>query len=342
MMLLTVNRTIFMFTCTFLGIQIRAFHSLAINPKYSHLSTAADLLTEDLSLRNDSMRIRYRSRVAYDGTGFSGFQLQGEKRTIQGVIEGVLLRRFGRTIRVAGAGRTDAGVHARGQAIHFDLTLEEHSQLTEDASLERAMNRMLPTDVRVWNLGLTPPPSEEFVNNQTSVFVWNVMRKCDRKLYSYRLCLGDAMDPVLRHDRWQLDNNWVSEIDPILLAEILQEYQGTHDFVCFAGALEATARKTGIIMSTIRTVYNCNLICEDEERQLYRIDLYLDGALYKMVRNLVGTAIDVCRGKLERGTFDKLLKDPSKHGFDRDNNPCKPAPPQGLTLERVFYPNDDF
>ncbi len=113
---------------------------------------------------------------------------------------------------------------------------------------------MLPTVVRVWNLWLTPPPSEEFVNNQTSFFVWIRMRKCDSKLYSYRLCLGDAMDPILRHGRWQLDNNWVSEINPILLAEILQEYQGTNDFVCFAEALEATARKTWIIMSTIRTV----------------------------------------------------------------------------------------
>lgn len=299
----------------------------------------------DRDLGRPSTSIRYRCRVAYDGTGFSGFQLQGEKRTIQGVLETVLQRRFGRTIRVVGAGRTDAGVHARGQAIHFDLSLEEHSRLitlTEQASLERSMNRMLPADVRVWHLGMAPPPSTEFVNNQTSVFSWNVMRKCDSKLYSYRLCLGDAMDPILRYDRWQLDNNWGPDVDPSRLSSILQEYEGTHDFVCFAGSLEATARKTGVIMSTIRTVYSCKLICEDPDQKLYRIDIYLDGAMYKMVRNLVGTAIDVCRGVLPRETFDKLLKEPSKHGFSRDNNPCKPAPPQGLTLERVFYPHDDF
>lgn len=323
-------------------------------------SASSQETTSFLALPRDPGRLRYRCRVAYDGTEFQGFQIQHRKedstikRTVQGELEQALERRFGRNIRVVGAGRTDAGVHARGQAVHFDLTWEEHNASmsslptpmvsNSSLALETAMNRMLPINIRVWNLGPAPPPGVEIVNNRTSTFAWNVMRKCDSKLYSYRICLADAMDPIDRYSRWQLDSNWVKQMgdDTKELAEILRRYQGTRDFVCFAGALEATARRTGVVKSTVRTVHRCELVCEDAERQLFRIDIYLDGALYKMVRNLVGTAIDVYRKALDMETFERLLNDPSKNGLTREDNPCKPAPPQGLTLERVFYPDDDF
>jgi tRNA pseudouridine38-40 synthase len=251
---------------------------------------------------------------------------------------------------VVGAGRTDTGVHARGQAVHFDLLTTEHDTNSNnlEQQLETAMNKMLPPDIRVWNLGMAPAPCEEHVKNHDGtkkVYAWNVMRKSSSKLYSYRICLADAMDPLRRHDRWQIDSNWFqsgnTKMDPEHLAQLLCRYEGTHDFICFAGALEANARKTGVKMTTVRTVHRCELICEDEHYKLYRIDIYLDGALYKMVRNLVGTAIDVWRQAFPQESFGRLLDEPSKHGLTRDDNPCKPAPPHGLTLERVFYAGDD-
>jgi tRNA pseudouridine38-40 synthase len=149
------------------------------------------------------------------------------------------------------------------------------------------------------------------------------------------------MDPIERHARWQLERAF--EIDPNHLKRILQHYQGSHDFVCFAGALEQQARKAGRAIGTIRTVQSVTMIREDndgdDDDMYYRIDIYLDGALYKMVRNMVGTAIDVCRGRISETTFLELLHPVSS---SRKDNPCKPAPPQGLTLERVYYPNDDF
>jgi tRNA pseudouridine38-40 synthase len=293
---------------------------------------------------NNADNVRYRCRVAYDGAGFDGFQIQPHARTIQGDLEEVLSRRFNRPVRVQGAGRTDAGVHARGQAIHFDiLQKEEETSLTlEDIShLERSLNKMLRPDIRVWNLNQAPPPSVELVNGQEKVFDWNVMRNCHSKLYSYRFSTSPAMDPLERHSRWQLDLASNAHFDIELLRRLLKEYEGTNDFCCFAHALEQTQRKTGRIMSTIRTVYNVSLIEEKGVDSNYRIDFVLQGALYKMVRNMVGTAIDVCRGRMTEETFRSLINPKTgQNVLGRDDNLSKPAPPQGLTLEQVYYPDD--
>jgi tRNA pseudouridine38-40 synthase len=295
-----------------------------------------------LTTQNPHEKVRYRCRVTYDGTSYCGFQLQHnpkkEQRTIQGELEDVLSKRFDRLVRVVGAGRTDAGVHSRGQGIHFDLYSNETISI-ENGQLQTSMNRMLPNDIKVWKVGPAPLPHEELVNGKTGVHSWNVMRKCNSKLYSYRLCTGDSMDPIKRHSRWQLD--WGHEINPAYLGEILKHYEGTHDFCCFAGALEQNERKTGKPMGTIRTIHNVNLIQEeDKNEKLFRIDIYLEGALYKMVRNMVGTALDVCRGRISEERFLELLNHPSS--LSRKDNPSKPAPAQGLTLEHVFYPDDDF
>jgi tRNA pseudouridine38-40 synthase len=316
-------------------------------------------------------KIRYRCRVTYDGTGFSGFQLQAtaanvnvnsnsdekqQQRTVQGQLEQVLAQRLNRPVRVVGAGRTDAGVHARGQAVHFDLYANETTTTTLATSnnknnndecwnqaLQVSMNRMLPDDIRVWNVQPAPPPCLEFVNyddGEQEMKTWNVMRKCNAKLYSYRFCIGDSMDPLDRHTRWQPD--WGHEIDVNRLLPILKQYEGTHDFRCFAGALEQAQRKRGHTIGTVRRIHSVRLVEEDSAQGLYRIDIFLVGALYKMVRNMVGTALDVCRGKVSEDKFLELLTNPSESSLSRKDNPCKPAPPQGLTLERVFYPNDDF
>lgn len=244
------------------------------------------------------------------------------------------------------------------------------------------MNRLLPSDIRVWNLCRAPPPRTEVIlsTNVTSkniykppVSGWNAMRSCTSKLYSYRIFIGDAMNPSERYHRWQLP--WPSSrgwdgtstpaiIDPVRLERILKLYEGEHDFVCFAGALEQQERKTGIVgRSTVRkilkvmlvkeTSYDTNTntmfnisnsnVVEDNSGCYYRIDFYLTGALYRMVRNLVGTALDTCRGWIEEENFLDMLNRPSELKYTRKNNPSKPAPSAGLTLERVFYPDDiDF
>mmetsp|Transcript_2025 Transcript_2025/g.4665 ORF Transcript_2025/g.4665 Transcript_2025/m.4665 type:complete len:486 (-) Transcript_2025:675-2132(-) len=321
-------------------------------------------------------KIRFRCRVAYDGTSFCGFQLQQRPavqrvtgndddtknltelsrplrqrskqqrdRTVQGVLEDSLSERFQRPIMILGAGRTDAGVHATGQAIHFDLWKNETSvskKKTDDGrqhddmflqKFEVSLNSMLPTDVRIWNLERAPTPTSSSLLDVRRP--WHVMQNTVGKLYTYRLGLGDYMDPMMRHYRWQCE--WGHDVDIERLRRILKLYEGRHNFICFSGALERNERKTGIIKTTTRTVTTCRLICEDDVRHLYRIEIQLEGALYKMVRNMVSTAIDVSRGWLDEQTFLDMLYRPDELNLTRASNKCKPAPPVGLTLENVDY-----
>lgn len=309
-------------------------------------------------------RNRYRARVAYDGSGFVGFQIQSKGRTIQGELEKVLSQRFNSQVKVVGAGRTDAGVHARGQAFHFDissdrsLTKEVQSQELQQSldttdsdesqfcsCLQTSLNSMLPQDLRVWNISKCPPP-ETFTkflpDGKTSIrtYNWHVIYNAKKKLYVYRISMGPqsvSTDPLQRYTRVYVDG----DIDSEYLRKILKHYEGTHDFRAFAGAIEANQRKDGIEhKNTVRTVHKVTLI--DEGGGDYRIDILLKGALYKMVRNMVGTALDVAKGRVKEELMLQMLH--HEHGteqFVRKDNKCKPAPPEGLTLEKVYF-DDDF
>ena len=335
-----------------LGLRHGGVHAISVadgGPSSSPKPTTTRSAIHTSNSYENTNTVRYRCRVAYNGGDFSGFQVQqAGARTVQGELEQVLSRRFDRHVRVVGAGRTDAGVHARGQAIHFDLRMEESQKLLELLpqqqqqqlgldQLERTMNSLLSQDVRVWNLRQAPLPSTELVNGKMSLHSWNVMRKCHAKLYVYRFSTNPAMQPSLRHNRWQLDLGGGPDLDTEFLSTVLECYQGTRNFICFAGAIEQTQKKTGRIMNTVRTVYNVTLVDEDDGN--YRVEIFLKGALYKMVRNMVGTAIAVCRGHVSEQEFQTFLN--PQPAMTRDSNRCKPAPPQGLTLERVFYDDDD-
>lgn len=306
--------------------------------------------------------VRYRARVAYDGRRFQGFQLQQHgRRTVQGELEAALNKRLTssteRTIRVVAAGRTDAGVHARGQAIHFDVptTIEEEDQVCF------SLNKMLPPDVRIWNLQRAPAlvtkqipvqnkefdddgrratndsdDEEQKQETVTATFKWNVLFDSTQKLYSYRLSLAPVMAPIDRHARWHPKQ--AGEIDAQRLQRILKLYEGTHDFRAFAGAVEQLEKATGSTLNTVRTVYTAELVEEDAHWGHYRIDFLLKGALYRQVRNMVGAALDVCSGNVSEDDFLRLLDGSKK----RPDNRSKPAPPEGLTLERVYFDDPAF
>ena len=345
-------------------------------------------------------RTRFRSRVAYCGTHFAGWQLQSNNRsTIQGEIERVLSQRFNRRVPVLGAGRTDAGVHARGQAIHFDLyphelpfeplgvpsipgeieatrpSDEERTKRLEFcAELQESMSRMLQIDIRVFNLQLAPytwtTTTDEGLPRPLP---WHAMSSSTRKWYSYRFVLGPTLwNPTERFTRTHFvhrpyyvpeasslrpssggeDTYALTGPDIAQLRSILEIYEGTHDFTAFGGQIEQNEKRNGAKINTVRTIYKVELVKEplmDEDSRVatpldkadlgfigeegnFRIDFLIQGALYKMVRNMVGTAIDVWLGRMSEDQLRELLA-----GATRKDNRSKPAPPEGLTLECVYY-----
>lgn len=352
-------------------------------------------------------KVRFRSRVSYFGTSFSGWQLQPDRKTIQGEIEDALYRRYNRRIAVVGAGRTDAGVHARGQAIHFDLfqeevsfpfiapnaTASERNNISADFcnELQHSMNRMLPLDIRLFRLQLAPylmtknaqnANDERLVahqdggNDLEELRLWHSIQSSSRKWYSYRFTLGPMLSPMERFTRSQFVHRpsfqpsssssgqpYALTTDDIArLKSILEVYVGTHDFKAFGGQIEQIEKRALRKINTIRTIHKVELVKESrgydfasssELKQIqlgfigeegnYRIDFLIDGALYKMVRNMVGAAMDVWLGNMERTQLIELLRidQSGDDGKSRKDNPCKPAPPEGLTLECVYY-DDSF
>jgi len=247
-------------------------------------------------------------------------------------LEKVLSRRFNRTIRVVGAGRTDAGVHARGQAFHFDLHSMESMQSLQNITnissthnekimetlnleeLQHSINSMISKDVRVWDLSFAPSSIIKIEGKEDTLYSWHAIASSIKKIYSYRIYVGAAMDPMQRYTRAHIHD---PDFDIRKLEMILKHFEGTHDFRAFSAAIEQNARKQGKTAEntdTIRTVHSVSLVREssthhsDDHSILrsgdgnYRIDVTLNGALYKMVRYV----FLICRfiASLECSSFD--------------------------------------
>ena len=173
---------------------------------------------------------RYRILVAYDGTDFSGWQRQADRRSVQQTIEEALLPLSpgGAPVDVNGSGRTDAGVHARGQVAHFDLARE-----IAGPSLRRALNDRLPEDVRVLRAEPAPPD-------------FDARRSAHGKEYRYRVWNAEVADPVLRRYRLRVSR----ALDLAAMRRAAAAFVGEHDFAAF------TANPQRPVESTVRRVFS--------------------------------------------------------------------------------------
>jgi tRNA pseudouridine38-40 synthase len=247
----------------------------------------------------------YRLTLAYDGTEFLGWQLQraGARRTVQGVLEEALARfAEGRRVVVAGAGRTDAGVHALGQVASFDLPRE-----LPPAELQSALNGLLPADVRVVEAAPAPPG-------------FHARRSAVSKLYRYVLDCGGV--PLPQRRRFA---GWLPRLlDESAVRTAAALFVGRHDFASLASS-------GGSVKTTVRTVTRSE-VAFDERGLTYEVEA--DGFLRKMVRSMVGGLIAVGRGACAPDDLAAALD-----ARDRRAWPA-PAPPSGLTLVRVDYPSE--
>ena len=240
----------------------------------------------------------------YDGTDFSGWQVQPEARTVQGILESVLARLCGGPIRVTGAGRTDAGVHARGQAAGMEVP----AHWTPDR-LKHVLNAQLPGDVYVAAAHAMQP---EF----------HARYSATSRRYSYAVGLDEASrSPFRRRWEWPVQR----PVDGEALAWCASALLGEHRFFGFAVRGTAPARDD----------HRCEIRLA-RWRELpggLVFDIEANRFLHHMVRFLVGTMLDVATHQRPREEFAALL------GAEVNDEVSPPAPACGLCLEQVMYPD---
>ncbi len=252
---------------------------------------------------------RYKFHVAYEGSSFSGWQLQKGAPTIQGALEQAFAELTGADVRIHGSGRTDAGVHAEGQVFHADLP-ESFPIIPEN--WPRALNTRLPHTIRVTQC---TPVSDDF----------HARFSATGKSYRYRL----VTDRILMPFDFQRAGHLPSPLDPGLFEQMIARFQGTHDFRSFAAVRgnEPDPLPEGYF---VRTISHAKAA---PTANGYQIDFTGTGFLYKMVRLMIGTAHAVATGKLSQESFEQLLTPhPTQNGKSRF---C--APPHGLYLATVHY-----
>lgn len=243
---------------------------------------------------------RIRLVVAYDGTGFRGFQTQGSLRTVQGELDRVLSRVFSREIRVVGASRTDAGVHAIGQMVHFDV---EHCPFSAD-HLRYILRAHLPVDLTVPRVDIVPD-------------TFHVRHDVTWKTYRYELDTG-AVPDVFRA-RYAVHVPYSLSVRAMQVAS--RYFLGIHDFSSFCYVHAQQPEK-------VREIYAFHV----EERPgsiLFAVSG--NGFLHNMVRIMAGTLIDVGRGRFQADEVPEMLaaKNRAKAG--------PTAPAKGLCLWQISY-----
>ncbi len=244
--------------------------------------------------------------VRYDGTDFAGWQIQPGQATVQGNIEEALSTIAQRPVRIMGAGRTDAGVHALGQV----FTCQWPAELDAD-KLRRSLSKMLGPTIRIESIELV---SDDF----------HALRSAKSKRYAYTIDTSSEPDPLSARYAWTVSPN----IDLGLLARLCRRVEGEHDFAGFR--CEGTEVKT-----TVRTIHAVTfergaVIGPIDSTTTSRLTFHGNGFLYKMVRNLTGTLVGIATGRLEEDMLYERLHAPGPYnGYT--------APAQGLCLVEVEY-----
>jgi tRNA pseudouridine38-40 synthase len=248
----------------------------------------------------------FKLTIAYDGTDFHGWQIQAEKPTIQGEIVNVLRRLTQEHVYLHGAGRTDAGVHALGQVGSFRtqaaLSAEE---------FQRALNALLPPTIRIVGAEEVGPDFDAR---------WSARGK----IYRYRIYRGRVVPPMI----WRYVLHYPFPLDEDAMGAAAARFAGTHDFASFAAS--TGSEEDDKERSTEREIFSTQLVRSADNEELV-FTVHGRSFLRYMVRKMVGTLLDVGRGKLKPDDIDHLyvLRDRSRSG--------PTVPPQGLVMVEVQH-----
>jgi len=247
-----------------------------------------------LSVRN------IRLTLAYDGTDYSGWQVQANARTVQGVIEAALERMHGHPVRIQGAGRTDSGVHATGQVGNFRTDLDSIAA----SQWQVALNSYLPPDVRV-------------LESREAPEVFNAKSSASGRAYAYYLFPGPAVPPHLRRYCWRIGGR--PRLDR--LNRLAAIFVGSHDFTTFAAAGDVSRSKVRRVDSSAFHPQGPMLV--------YRV--VASSFVWKMVRSLVGTMLEYETADRQPEALAEAL------ASRRRDQAGSSAPAWGLFLEKVLY-----
>lgn len=242
--------------------------------------------------------------VRYDGTDFCGWQRQDNFRTVQEELEKALSTIANQPITIHGAGRTDSGVHAMGQTFSLVWPKDKNPRLCH------ALSTMLAPEVQVISLEEVDPS-------------FHARFSAVSKRYAYSMSLNREADPLAARYLWNIP----FEVDLDVIRRLLPQLEGTHDFAGF----QSTGHQA---KTTVRTLYAAKLvegaaIGPMDGKNSWRIEYHGDGFLYKMVRNMTGTLIEIARGRFPESFLQKQLQEKAFYGH------CAPA--QGLTMVEVYY-----
>ncbi len=246
--------------------------------------------------------MRYLITFSYDGSSFRGYQKQPNRRTIQGEVETVLENiNDNKKVDIVASGRTDAGVHALNQKAHFDLDIK----ITED-KLKKAMNSMLPDDVYVKRVEIVPND-------------FHARYDVSCKEYVYKINLGEY-DPISKDYVLQYNK----KLDVVEIERALKYIEGTHDFKSFTKADDEKD-------NYVRTIFSANLTRDIKNVNFLTFTFLGTGFMRYMVRNLVGTLIEIGEGKMKSEEIFTIFSKKDRKAAG------KTAAPNGLYLKDVFY-----
>ena len=242
----------------------------------------------------------FKITTEYDGTCFHGWQRQKKERSVQGEIEKVLETITTSKITLAGSGRTDAGVHALGQVAHFKCT----TKLSPE-TLMKGLNSLLPNDIVILSCEQADDDFHARFNTKS-------------KVYNYRILNQPLPSAIRRQYVWHI----AKKLDVDAMRKALDHIKGKHNFSAFEGSGSPRSHSTRHMMNAEIT---------NSKEGLLVVELEADGFLKFMVRNIVGTLVDVGFGKVTPEGFKEIL-------LSKDRNLASPtAPPQGLFLIQVKY-----
>ncbi len=245
---------------------------------------------------------RYKLTISYDGTNYAGWQVQETGQAVQPLVQKSLEIALRHPLDLTGSGRTDAGVHALGQTAHFDTEIS-----FDPSRLRISLNALLPKEIRILSIEPTAP-------------TFHARYSAASKIYHYHLHLNPVLDPFVR----LYSHHVQSPCHLDLLKKAIPHFLGQHDFTSFANQ----ADRGSASRDPVRTLLRLDFI---EQSGGARLEFEADGFLYKMVRNITGTLLDIGASKIDPDAIPSILeaKDRRKSGTA--------APPHGLFLMQVNY-----